>query len=137
MGRNSGRAGPGRPPTQKGADMRRAAGPVPAEQTRRIVTPLVPQDPPKPAMPTTSHPPLRAFGDLAALLSGDSFWPTQPPTLEQAGLSDDLIEALVLKRLLAVGRESGRALAEHVCLPMGMLEDVFQRLRTRQLMTHK
>jgi predicted ATPase with chaperone activity len=88
-------------------------------------------------MPTTSHPPLRAFGDLAALLSGDSFWPTQPPTLEQAGLSDDLVEALVLKRLLAVGRESGRALAEHVCLPMGMLEDVFQRLRTRQLMTHK
>src|SRR5262245_45579562 len=87
-------------------------------------------------MPTISQP-LKAFGDIAALLSGDSFWPSQPPNLEQAGLSDDLVESLILKRLLIVGRESGRALADHVCLPFGMLEGIFQGLRTRQLMAHK
>jgi predicted ATPase with chaperone activity len=86
---------------------------------------------------TTISDPLRAFGDLAALLGGDRFWPSQPPTLEQAGLSEDLVESLVFKRLLTVGRESGRALAEHVCLPFGMLEGVLQGLRTRQLLTHK
>jgi predicted ATPase with chaperone activity len=87
-------------------------------------------------MATVSQP-LQAFGDLAALLSGDSFWPSQPPNLEQTGLNDDLVESLILKRLLTVGRESGRALAEYVCLPFGMLESIFQSLRTRQLLAHK
>jgi predicted ATPase with chaperone activity len=88
-------------------------------------------------MPTLSHSPLQAFGDLAALLSGDRFWPSQPPNLEQAGLSESLVEGLLLKRLLTTGRESGRALAEHACLPFGMLEGVVQSLRTRQLLVHK
>ena len=79
----------------------------------------------------------QAFGSLSALLAGDSFQPTQPRSLAEAGLPDSLIESLVCKRLLVVGRESGRALAEHCCLSFGLVEDVFQKLRTRQVLTHK
>jgi predicted ATPase with chaperone activity len=86
---------------------------------------------------TTLSEPLRAFGDLAALVGGESFWPSQPPTFEQTGLSEELVEPLIVKRLLTAGRESGRALAEFICLPFGMLEGILQGLRTRQLLTHK
>ena len=79
----------------------------------------------------------QAFGSLSALLSGASFQPTQPRSLQEAGLSEALVESLIAKRLLAVGQESGRALAEHLCLSFGLVEDVFQRLRSRQLLTHK
>jgi predicted ATPase with chaperone activity len=86
---------------------------------------------------TTASNSLKAFGDLAALVRGDSFWPSQPPDFEQTGLSEELVESLIVKRLMIAGRESGRVLAEYVCLPFGMLEGILQGLRTRQLLTHK
>lgn len=79
----------------------------------------------------------QAFGSLSALLSGASFQPTQPRSLAEAGLSEGLIESLLCKRLLTSGRESGRALAEQCCLSFGLVEEVFQKLRTKQLLTHK
>ncbi len=79
----------------------------------------------------------QAFGSLSALLAGDSFQPTQPRSLQEAGLPESLVESLICKRLLVVGRESGRGLAEHCCLSFGLLEDLFQKLRTRQLLTHR
>ncbi|MFO0844997.1 MAG: ATPase [Gemmataceae bacterium] len=86
---------------------------------------------------TSRSPAAKAFGAFSALLTGDAFQPAQPSSLEEAGLSEGLVESLLCKRLLAVGKESGRALAEHVCLSYGLLEDVFQRLRSRQVLTHK
>jgi predicted ATPase with chaperone activity len=83
--------------------------------------------------PATSQ----VFGSLSALLSGGAFQPTQPRTLQETGLSESLIESLICKRLLTVGRESGRGLAEHVCLSLGLLENLLQQLRTRQVLTHK
>jgi hypothetical protein len=79
----------------------------------------------------------RAFGAFSALLAGESFQPNQPRSLQEAGLSEALVESLICKRLLAVGRESGRNLADQVCLSFGLVEDLFQRLRTRQIITHK
>src|SRR5262249_16284957 len=79
----------------------------------------------------------QAFGRFSALLSGESFQPAQPRSLEEAGLSESLVESLVCKRLLAVGRESGRGLAEHLCLSFVILEDLLQRLRSRQVLTHR
>jgi predicted ATPase with chaperone activity len=86
---------------------------------------------------TTTSDSTRAFGDPAARFGGDRFRPSPPSNIEQAGLADGLVESLIIKRLLMAGRESGRALAEQVCLPYGMLEDLFQGLRTRQILTHK
>jgi predicted ATPase with chaperone activity len=70
-------------------------------------------------------------------LSGASFQPTQPRSLREAGLSESLVESLICKQLLASGQQSGKALADHLCVPYGLVEDVFQRLRTRQLITHR
>ncbi len=90
-----------------------------------------------PGATATAPAPAQPFGSLSALLAGESFQPTSPRNLEEAGLSESLVESLLCKRLLAVGRETGRALAEHVALSFGMLEEIFGRLRTRQILTHK
>jgi predicted ATPase with chaperone activity len=70
-------------------------------------------------------------------LSGASFQPTQPRSLQEAGLSESLVESLICKRLLGAGQQSGRALADHLCVSFTLVEDIFQRLRSRQMITHR
>ncbi len=77
------------------------------------------------------------LGVLSALLSREGFQPSEPKKLEDTGLTESLVESLVLKHLASVGSGTGRAIAEHLCLPLGILDGVFQRLRTRQLLTHR
>jgi predicted ATPase with chaperone activity len=73
---------------------------------------------------------------LATLLLDESFLPTQPRSLVETGLSVPFVESLVIKVLASVGTSSGRRLADQVCLPFGIIEDVIQSLRTRQLLVH-
>jgi predicted ATPase with chaperone activity len=73
---------------------------------------------------------------LAVVLSEENFHPTLPRTLEETGLPGTLIESLVCKYLSTVGSSSGRAVAEHICLPFGTLENLFHSLRTRQIIVH-
>lgn len=75
-------------------------------------------------------------GLLASLLADDSFRPEEPKSLEDTQLSPTLIEGLVLKLYLNVGSMSGRNTAEHICLPMGILDPIMQSMRTRQLVMH-
>jgi predicted ATPase with chaperone activity len=88
-------------------------------------------------MPPVSPATSQAFGSYSALLSGESFQPTQPRSLEEAGLSEGLVESLICKHLLAQGRDSGRGIAEQVCLSFGILEGLLQKMRTRQVLTHR
>lgn len=74
---------------------------------------------------------------LAAILSEEAYRPAEPTTIQETGVPASLIESLVIKRLLVVGTLTGRKLAEDVCLPFRILEDVFQSLRTRQLIVHR
>jgi predicted ATPase with chaperone activity len=73
---------------------------------------------------------------LAAILSDESFHPAPPRTLEETGLAVSLIESLVLKYVSVVGNACGRAIADHICLPFGILEGLLQSLRTRQILVH-
>ena len=73
---------------------------------------------------------------LANLLSDETFRPAEPHSLEEAGLTGSLVESLICKHLTVVGVGSGRAIANHLCLPFGTLESVFQELRTRQVIAH-
>ena len=73
---------------------------------------------------------------LNAFLSDERFWPSVPRTLEEAGLSTVCVESLVCKQLAVAGTASGRAIAEAICLPFRLLEDVLGSLRTRQLVVH-
>lgn len=74
---------------------------------------------------------------LATILSEESYHPTEPATLQETGLPISLIESLVIKRLAVVGLSSGRQLANDLCLPFGILENLFQHLRSRQMIVHQ
>jgi hypothetical protein len=80
---------------------------------------------------------LSGLGTLAALLTEGSFHPAEPQNLDEAGLTDSEVEALTCKRLLGVGMDNGRNLAEFLALPLSLMDKTLQRLRTRQLVTHK
>ena len=75
-------------------------------------------------------------GLLATLLTDDAFWPAEPSTLEETGLTTTIIESQICKYMSAVGTSSGRSISDHVCLPFGILEDLFNSLRSRQLVVH-
>jgi predicted ATPase with chaperone activity len=73
---------------------------------------------------------------LATILSDESYHPSEPRSIEETELPTSLIESSVCKYLLLVGRSSGRGIAEHICLPFGILENLFQSLRARQIIVH-
>lgn len=75
-------------------------------------------------------------GLLASLLAEQSFLPSAPESIEQTGLSDTLIESLICKLLLTVGTASGRTIAERICFPFGVLEELLLSLRGRQILCH-
>ena len=76
-------------------------------------------------------------GLLAELLSDEGFRPAVPRSIEETGLNESLIEPLICKYLGVVGSSSGRGIADHICLPFGILEGVFQSLRSRRIVVHK
>jgi predicted ATPase with chaperone activity len=69
---------------------------------------------------------------ISALGLDDSFQPQEPASIKDTGLSDAIVEDLILKFLSGMGSESGRAIADNVALPMAILEDRFNALRHRQ-----
>src|SRR5688500_18176339 len=75
-------------------------------------------------------------GLLRSLMTEDTFRPTEPETLADTGLSDALVESLVLKHLMLCGGVPGRTLADKTCLPFGVVTKVLETLRTRKLVGH-
>ena len=74
---------------------------------------------------------------LSVLLAQEIFHPAEPQNLEDAGLTETVVEALILKHLAAVGNCTGRNTAESLCLPLGVLEKTLQKLRARQYVAHR
>ena len=72
----------------------------------------------------------------SALLSGDDFWPAEPKSIRETGLSSSYIEGLTCKLLATTGTASGRSIAETICLPFSIFRELFDSLRTRQIVTH-
>ena len=77
-----------------------------------------------------------ASNSLPGVLSEDQYWPPEPASLEDAGLSETLVESLICQVLLAVGTTSGRKIAERLGLPFGILDQQLGALRTRQIVAH-
>ena len=75
-------------------------------------------------------------GLLASILSEDSFRPAEPRTIEETGLTQTVIENLLLKYVLVIGSASGRQISDQLCLPFVILEPIFQSLRQRQLLVN-
>ncbi len=76
-------------------------------------------------------------GLLAAILADESYRPAEPASLQETGLSITMIESLVCKQILLSGGSTGRRLAEQICLPFRILDDVLQSLRSRQIIVHR
>lgn len=74
---------------------------------------------------------------LASIMADESFHPHEPPSLNETGLPISLVESLVIKRLSVCGQSSGRQLAADLCLPFGILEELYQTLRVQQLIVHR
>jgi predicted ATPase with chaperone activity len=77
------------------------------------------------------------LGLVSAFLGQETFRPRPPRNLEETGLNESFVDGLICKHLAVVSSESGRGIADHVCISFGMLEERLQKLRTRQLLTHK
>jgi hypothetical protein len=60
------------------------------------------------------------------------FVPAAPKSLEDAGLTETEVEDLILKFLLRRGVQSGRSIAEQLRLPFGILQAIFQGMKTSQ-----
>ncbi len=74
---------------------------------------------------------------LDELLADESFRPSEPRSLEETSLSPTFIEDLIVKFVVAVGAASGRDIADHVCLPLAILDPLLHSLRSRQILVHK
>jgi hypothetical protein len=69
----------------------------------------------------------------SALFSSDDFCPVEPKSIQETGLTASFIEGLVCKYLAGAGTASGRGISETICLPFSILVDLFNSLRTRQI----
>jgi predicted ATPase with chaperone activity len=73
---------------------------------------------------------------LPAILNDDAFWPAEPASLEEAGVTEMFVESLLSQILLGVGTMSGRKLAERIGLPFGIVEPQLAQMRMRQMVAH-
>jgi hypothetical protein len=63
-----------------------------------------------------------------------AFFPVEPATLEETGLSPNDVEPLVLKLLLTSGPTVGRKIADQVRLPFALMTELLRSLRTQLLL---
>ena len=65
------------------------------------------------------------------------FTPSSPISLEHAGVSETLVDSLVLKYLLNCGIASGRAISEQLRLPFSVMTDHLRKMKTAQLVAYR
>ena len=70
-------------------------------------------------------------------LDDGSFLPTAPSSIEEAGLTQCQVEALVCKYLLNTSAASGRAIADQMSLPFRLIEILMTSLKRDQLVVFK
>lgn len=67
----------------------------------------------------------------------EPFIPKEPETLQETGLTETLIEELILRYLLARGEASGRLISDQIKLPFRLLDPVLSRLKQEQFTTYR
>lgn len=73
---------------------------------------------------------------LPAVLNEDAFWPYEPKSMEECGISEMVLESIILQVFLGVGTLTGRGMTDRVRLPFRIIEQVLAQLRVRQLIAH-
>ena len=67
----------------------------------------------------------------------EPFIPSAPKTLEEAGLSESLVEELMMRYLLARSEATGRSIADQLQLPFRLIEPILNRLKLEQLTAYR
>lgn len=107
-----------------------------------------PAPPPKPAPSSDATPPpapkaqpsSSAAESRIGILTGsrdEPFVPREPTTLAEAGLSESLVEELIMRFLLGRGEASGRRIADQVKLPFLLIEPILNRLKYEQMTAYR
>jgi hypothetical protein len=86
---------------------------------------------------TATHTDYADPGMLASLLSEEAFFPPESQSLAETGVSSVVIETLIIKLVLQVGSTTDREIANQLCLPFGILEDLLLALRSRQVLVNQ
>jgi len=73
---------------------------------------------------------------LNGLLTDDTFWPVEPRSLHELGLSISFVEALIIKTIHQAGTISGRNVATRLGLPFRIVEPVVDVLKNRKFLAH-
>ena len=80
---------------------------------------------------------LQVTPELLSLINSDTvFQPRIPASIKETGLNAIYIEGLLLKHLATTATSTGRMLAQNACLPFGMITEIMNSLRRRQLVVH-
>lgn len=73
----------------------------------------------------------------AAVDRDEPFIPVAPASLVEAGLSEALVEELMMRFLLARGEAIGRMIADQLQLPFRLIEPILNRLKLEQLTAYR
>ena len=73
---------------------------------------------------------------MAKLTSSDTFYPQEPQSIAETGLTAEFIAAMLLRHLAVIGSTSGRRLANAICIPMNLVVPILESMRSRKLVTH-
>ncbi|WP_144059786.1 AAA family ATPase [Rhodopirellula sallentina] len=73
---------------------------------------------------------------LGGLLTDDTFWPAEPRSLNELGLSITFVESLLVKTVHQTGTISGRNVAARLGLPFRIVEPIVDALRVRKYVAH-
>ncbi len=82
-----------------------------------------------PAAPNTSPP-------AVAGVQSNEFFPVEPESFAEAGVTDGQIEELTLKYLLSIGTAEGRAVADQVKLPFKLIDELLAQMKSDQLVVY-
>jgi hypothetical protein len=66
-----------------------------------------------------------------------SWYPVEPNTLAEGGLTESQVEALILKTLNGRAEATGRYLADHVKVPFRLIDPLLQQMKNDRLLGHK
>lgn len=77
-----------------------------------------------------------AFGELTGNRD-EPFLPIAPKSLAEAGLSESLVEELIMRFLLSRGEAGGRLIADQLKIPFLLIEPVLNRLKFEQMTAYR
>ncbi|MEM7475973.1 MAG: AAA family ATPase [Planctomycetota bacterium] len=107
-------------------------------QSRKPAAPNAPAGKPKSAIATAAPAPEQScsWGRITGERE-EPFIPDEPKSLEAAGLSESMVEELIVRFLNGRGEAPGRVIADQTKLPFMLIEPILNRLKYEQVTAYR